>query len=215
MEHKAILSLALDHRTKPSSSKRALLNNHRRRKPQAVPAVDKVESWLLTSFENDPNATPTTLDSAINRLIDSSPLRSLPAEVPDHDDDDSSVDTTRYIKSNRTVTRLQKRDVTIRKYSKLCTSPTPRLLPKQYLARNCKNDPNVQPETTVVPPVVAKRKRLLKYSSSMNLRVKRMNRVGGGISSSSSSEAETTGPDERTVRKKTMLAKKRVRHESI
>lgn len=212
--------------TKQGRSKYQICSKNPLNRIQPLPAVHKVQSWLLNSFKGASNIEnyhqpPAALEEAINCA---NPLRSLPPDVGEadvasenKDNDDSSVDTTSYIKLNRTVTRLQKRDVSIRKYSKPGTlikshSPEP-----TFVKTDQRSIPDRGNNRAKASPA-AKRKRLVKCSSSMNLRLKRSKRcdVGQLSSSSSSSEEPLDGIAAlRSTTKKILLAKKRVRHDSV
>lgn len=201
--------------SKRSESKRLTISHRKRIQP--VPGVNKVQSWLLNSFQREETITHSLFDAQTNRLTDLNPLRSLPDGfgVLSGNEDDSSVDTTSYIKLNRTVTRMQKRDGTIRKFSKpdslaKCQSPEPPFVKSNKLNIQ---ETQIHPESGVT--IAVKRKRLVKYSSSMNLRLKRFNR-GDALSSSSSSELLDDGvAAPRSMKRCSMVNKNRVRHDSI
>lgn len=211
----------MDERTVVVSDNNLAINSDNPRKRiQQVPGVNKVQSWLLNSFKGDANnEIPTTIHGSPASPVYVNPiLRSLQdvGGIACKEDDDSSVDTTSYIKLNRTVTRMQKN---ILKHS----SPVGILLANKGRSPEppfVKSGGEVANKTIcpVLPScVAAKRKRLVKYSSSVNLRLKRLKHRSEEAQSSTSSDDEADGDIAALRSGKRLLthARKRLRHDSV
>lgn len=129
-----------------------------------LPVSDKVESWLYNNcYPNDP---------AHHHHLRSSTIQSESTQAHRQDDDESSVDTTKYIKSNRTVTRTKITSMTIKCYlSATVATDTSKSSPKiaaQCITTSTKSTRNAN----IVQP---KRKRRVRYKTATS------GKSGGGL----------------------------------
>lgn len=103
--------------------------HHDTRLSKCLPIADKVESWLYSNcFPDDPthhNLRSSTMNTESHK-----------ARNQASDDDESSVDTTKYIKSNRTITRTKITSMTIKHYCYLSATIPTKSAPKVAALRN-------------------------------------------------------------------------------
>lgn len=101
--------------------------HHENQLSKCLPIADKVESWLYNNcYSNDHG----------HHNLRSSTITTESPKQGNHDDDESSVDTTKYIKSNRTITRTKITSMTIKHYCYLSATLPSKLTPKIASQRN-------------------------------------------------------------------------------
>lgn len=150
---------------------------------KCFPNTDKVESWLHNNcYPNENDSYPLTGNEFKCNLCDkmflneknlkrhcrNSGITESPKQVH-HDEDESSVDTTKYIKSNRTITRTKITSMTIKHYCYLSATVPTKSSPKIETQRNSRRSAVAQRFATIKSPnpVPPKRKqRRVRYKTT-------------------------------------------------
>lgn len=149
---------------------------------ECIPGNDKVEEWLRTSHVNHRHWSNKTNNLTINLRsklkLAQQPSLLVDDRIPSLDEEEySSVDTTRYIKSNRTKTRNKIKTMTIKHYCYLSTGQTNRINKSKpivgSLSVKAKRKPRLEESKHAIRPRIEpkkKRKTKLKNEKSKNFK---------------------------------------------